>query len=148
MPEQDLWETNAIHYEIFKSECNYWIKRYGLVGWELHFDHDVADQNRATCVTYGPGRMCALTLGTEWHGLEPTPERVAKTAYHEICELLLADLVEAATDRKFDPENIEAKTHAIIRVLENAHWPESRPKKFALDIPANLKRTKKSPGFF
>jgi hypothetical protein len=119
-----VWETNESHYEIFKSECNYWIERYGLIGWEIHFDHSIIDKSRASCVSYGPGRMVALTLGTEWHGLEPTPESIGKTAYHEVCELLLADLVEAATNRKFDADDLEAKTHAIIRTLENVHWPE------------------------
>lgn len=120
----EAWETNESHFEIFKLECIYWLNRYGLLGWEIHFDHSIIEKNRASCVTYGPGRMCALTLGTEWHGLEPTPESIGKSAYHEVCELLLADLVEVATNRKFDPDDIEAKAHAIIRTLENVHWPE------------------------
>ena len=130
MVSKDVWKTNESHFELFKTECVYWLNRYGLIGWEIHFDHDLAKEARATCVSYGPGRMCALTLGTEWHGLEPTPENIGKSAYHEVCELLLADLVEIATNRKFDPEDLEAKTHAVIRTLENVHWHGEREQEY------------------
>jgi hypothetical protein len=120
--EEGVFETDKSHFEIFQKEASYWLNKYGLIGWEIHFAHEENEDARASCTTWGSGRICALTLATKWEGIIPTPKAIAFVAYHEVCELLLADLVETATDRKFDPENVVAKTHAIIRTLENVHW--------------------------
>jgi hypothetical protein len=138
--EEGVWETDADQFEVFRQEASYWLREYGLLGWEIHFIHEERENARASCTTYGAGRICLFTLATTWTAIEPTYESIAESAFHEVWELLLADLVEATQARKYDAEEVEAKTHAIIRTMENVHWKgEERVAKFV----KQLKKKKK-----
>ena len=46
MSDKPLKTTKA-HFKIFKAECERWIKRLGLVSWEVCYTHERLDGYRA-----------------------------------------------------------------------------------------------------
>ena len=57
--------TTAEHFEWFKNEANYWLKRFGLYGWQVRFLHEDNDNTRdcRACIAYKmESRLAVITL--------------------------------------------------------------------------------------
>lgn len=117
------YKTSPRHFEIFKKECLKWIEIFGLKDWECHFSHDTWDDcNRANLRANITGRIVSINLNPNWENMEINNHEVRKTAYHEICELLLVRLGWLARERTVAEAEVEEEAHAIIRRLENAFF--------------------------
>lgn len=128
------YKTTKKHFKLFKKECRYWLDRFDLGSWQVCFEHiDYPDMpSRAWHATKWKGRTSTIGLSHNWKADrgdtyeldKPTKKKVALSAFHEACELLLvrlrinADIDACPTTRD---ENDEI-THAIIRRLEKAVW--------------------------
>ena len=108
------------HFDIFKKEAEKWINKFGLLDWEVSFRHEMSEKNRATCAYDYTGKIASLVLSTKWENFEPTTKNIKKTAFHEICELLLGEIGCLAEDRGWDKLEMDRSRHAVIRRLENA----------------------------
>ena len=139
------YKTTKKHFKFFKKECRYWLDRFDLGSWQVCFEHaNYPDMpSRAWHATKWKGRTSTLGLAVDWkqdHGDtyeldKPTKKKIALSAFHETCELLLVRLhINANIDAKpsIIDENDEV-THAIIRRLEKAVWePYWKEKRNAL----------------
>jgi len=117
-------ETTAEHFAAFKDECQRWIKYFGLTEWEVVFAHeDVDDHTRADITTTQSARIAKIRLSKNWSNNPDgilCEQTVRKSAFHEVCELLLSEINLIASCRfGYDEIDLEAAKHAIIRRLEN-----------------------------
>lgn len=112
--------TTEEHFKAFQEEALRWIEFFGLKGWQVDFRHADLEKNRAD-ISYGLGsRIAAITLSTNWSHDPVTEEKVRRSAFHEVCELLLGRLSIFAKER-FNVEEfqIDEEVHALIRTFEN-----------------------------
>lgn len=110
-------------FDAFQSEAKKWIKLFGLVDWEIQFDfNDEFPDNRATCCYSDPGtRSAALVLTRSWD-CKPDRAEIRMCAFHEVVELLFAQMRAAVSVRGVDPNLVDQEVHRIIRILENTVW--------------------------
>ena len=119
-------QTTAEHFAIFKEECQRNIEQFGLLDWCVDFAHKrLADDERALCCFHNAGKVVTITLSTEWdETYEPNDYVVRRAAFHEACELLLAEAHSVALNhseltitQRYNA--ISTALHAVIRRLEN-----------------------------
>ncbi len=123
MPKEKVYKTNKRHYNLFCNEVRKFIDIFGLVGWEVNFEHKrYLSTELAVCITDQQGRTCTISLSPTWVGLKPTDLEVRKSAFHEVCELLLSRLNTFAKDRFVQESQIDEESHNIIRILERVLW--------------------------
>ncbi len=112
-------KTSKKDYELFKKECRKWRDILGLMNWEICWVHDKIDEtSRAEIVADPTSRIAVITLNTEWSTDIVTDNLIKRTAFHEIMELLLAQL--GLFGNYYISEGlVEEEIHKIIRTLEN-----------------------------
>lgn len=120
----DNYTTTPEHFALFKHEAQWFIDLFGLWDWRVEFRHELQEGDLAACEhNTGCGKVATLTLSTDWGDHNPTPEQMRKTAFHEVCHLLLADALGAACFMDLSPQqrfmHLDRAHHAIIRRLEN-----------------------------
>ena len=116
-------ETTNAHFKKFKKNVEKWIKHFGLLNWEVgchHQDEDEDSENDLAYTTFViDNRRADIFLTNEWC-TDITDRELDKTAFHEVCEVLLLSLRGIATRRmNVSAENIEGAIHDIIRTLES-----------------------------
>ena len=104
---------------IFTSEAQKWIRKFGLLDWEIHYGYDDDNDCRASCTANKEGMIAMLYLSRAWNTYKPKQEEIRKMAFHEVCELLMSKFRLAAEQRYTTDNELETERHAIIRVLEN-----------------------------
>lgn len=112
-------------FEVYKEEVHKWIGRLGLSEWDYRIKQteiDEEDEDYLSWVTYNTStRKASFWLPTTWPPeSDATIENVRGSAIHEVLELLLADLREAATQEKIATNSeVHKYAHAIIHRLTN-----------------------------
>ena len=120
------YKTNKKDFEVFKEECNKWVDYYGLKSWIIDYTHsNKYHNNLATCNTNITNRSCVINLTINWETDQVTDYWVRRWAFHEVCELFLANLRALAFYRHTTEDEIKEEVHAIIRTLENELWEKS-----------------------
>jgi hypothetical protein len=57
-PEERVYKTSKRHFKLFCDEINKFIDIFGLVGWEVYFEHKQYLSNvQAVCITDQQGRF-------------------------------------------------------------------------------------------
>lgn len=114
------------HFEIFKTECQKWIEIFGLKNWQINYVHKKLEDSRASTSFNCVGGIATIFLNTNWDekaSYEFDVNDVRKSAFHEICELLLGRLNNMVEQRYgLHVQDIEEEIHRIIRILENVLW--------------------------
>ena len=122
-------KTTPEHFEIFKAECKKWIEIFGLKNWRIDYIHKKLSSDSRAQTTFN----CVSSIATIFFNTKPdeedeykfTVETVKKTAFHEVCEILLGRLSLMVGQRYALHElDVEEATHQIIRILENVLWKE------------------------
>lgn len=115
-----IYKTTPEDFKIFQEEVAKWQKRFGLLGWQINTRHQNL-RNRAECWTRMQGRLASIVLGKIFQNYDEPPgeKEIRRTAFHEVCELLLARLQTHAEARNTLPGEIEEAKHEIIRILEH-----------------------------
>jgi len=118
--------TTKADFKLFQTECEKWINIFGLYDWEICFRHEeFTEQNRAECYLDLDGRISTIRLNKDWtidndgNVDEVTDLKLRKTAFHEVCEILIAPLSINSRMRFIREGEIESSEHYIIRTLEN-----------------------------
>lgn len=123
-------KTTSSDFKVFKSECDKWIDTFGLKAWSVHYEHkDVGKDTLASCYYDVTNRIATLVLSKGWDDDEVTDYQVRKSAFHEVCELLMANMRTLAEYRYTTRLEIEEEIHAIIRTLENTIYRGGRVEK-------------------
>ncbi len=116
-------KTTAKHFEIFKAECQKWIEIFGLKGWRFVFEHeDGMEDCHANYTVKLQGRVCTIFLSTDWRHEKITEEQLRKSAFHEVCHIVLVRLQIIGESRFIHADEFSEEVHAIIRTLENVLW--------------------------
>ena len=121
--------TQRQAFGAFRDEVMFWQRRLGLMDWQIDVVIDSEDtSNRATTHVNSVGHSAVIILEKTWvegaTAEEADEDRVRRTAFHELCEVLIDDL-ESCAARLSDTERERARVaaHAVIRRLENCLFP-------------------------
>jgi len=115
-------KTTNKDFQLFKSECEKWLKRFELGGWKVYFTHQAHSQDTfATCYSNTLGRNATIYFTDEWDDeiRKLTPEAVKETAKHEMIHLLLARLSDNGRARYVVIDEIDEAEEELVRKLEN-----------------------------
>jgi len=110
------------HFAIFKGEAEYWLDRFSLRNWEVYYgripDNDTGDAF-ANCTTDQISRNACLRLALYCHltGEYDFPRDIHAAAFHEVCEVLLAELHKVSS---LNRGLTDSTIHNVIRRLEHA----------------------------
>ena len=120
--------TTEKDFNLFKKESMRWVGIFGLINWEIIFNKDPAEHNLAECTTIQSAKIATLSLQEDWSDCDQKKDTytIKKTAFHEVCELLLSKFNALAHDRHCRAEEIEEERHNIIKVLENVLFDGSQ----------------------
>lgn len=113
-------KTTAKHLALFERECQKWVDKFGLKGWDLCFDHiDTTNTDQNFAIEWNLEGRCA-TLALHKNVSEtPSDNAMKKIAFHVAGHLFLSRLEELATSRFVTQNEIKEEIEAIIRTLEN-----------------------------
>jgi hypothetical protein len=114
--------TTKEDFEKFKKFTMYWVDFFGLRNWEVEFDHKEDDTSMAYTTFNVLNRNVMIVLAMDWGERKVTDEELDKTAFHEVCEVLLLKIRYIADARYIMDEDIGSEIHDVIRVLENVVW--------------------------
>jgi hypothetical protein len=109
-------------FEYYKNTTKFFIKELNLENWEISIELDTEDiENRAWCATQDSDRIALIRLIEKWDYL-PKKEELALIAFHEVCELLLAE-IHNKLSCIFNKNETSRVVHTVIRTLENVLFP-------------------------
>lgn len=117
-----MYALTESDFKLFKLECQKWLSFFGITEWEISYLFESLDGTRAESRVNWRSRQCVFVLTTH----SPKADRfdVQKSAFHEVCELLLTELELLAFDDEIPQEArrdmAESARHAVIRRLENS----------------------------
>ena len=121
--------TTKKHFKLFKQEGKKWQKRLGLMEWEIMFTHLEEEEeetvgSRGTCFAVADLGSAIINLNTKWPEFDiVTHYQIRKTAFHEMCELLMWPL-RVLLLVYFSDGVVRYKIHSILRRMENAFYEE------------------------
>lgn len=106
------------HFELFKAECQKWIKIFELNGWNITFWHKKLDPEKhwSQCWVNLNGRQINLKLNTVWDN-EVSIDKIKSVAKHECIHALLARFSEIGNARFItDSEIYEAEEELVYKL--------------------------------
>ena len=118
-------------FRIFVDECEYWLEKFNLKSWTMayEFSDDYSEDwenDSLAMLRWNTGaRRATIWLNENWPEDEISCFQIRRSAFHEVFELLLADLVSIARDRFVFEKAIESEIHRIVRTLENVVFPDN-----------------------
>lgn len=115
-------KTTKEHFRKFVEYFDANIKEFGLTEWSVSYFHEELPNHAAMTTAQHEARMAAITLSTDI-GAEPvTHVALRRLAYHEACELMLAEYFDLINRRgTLSSEDLESLTkqlnHKVIHRL-------------------------------
>ena len=107
------------HFNLFKSECEKQLIRFGLHSWQVYFQMKQLNDSFARTQWKYAGRVATITLANDFpKPFESLETQIKQTALHECLELLLASVSSAAEDRTWNRLDFDKEIHGVIRTLE------------------------------
>ena len=103
-------------YQLFIDKVHVFIEAFGLKSWDITFKFGGTDPGDMSDVVFHLGsRICTFSLSTTSR-TKLSDKRISKLAFHEVCELFLADF---RIHMNQSAEIVDQVIHEKIRVLEN-----------------------------
>jgi len=115
-----IYKTTKQHFEIFKKNCQKWINIFGLKEWRVDFRHGTYSEHSYGSIYWDYSGKCATIYLTEEWDEEVDLKQLEKTAFHEVCELLLCVLFDMVDKDKYSYDEKVKEFHTVIRRLENS----------------------------
>ena len=113
-----ITETTNAHFCDFKRAFVDWLRYWGLLDWEVSFFHQKLDEQVGAIEYNFSAKQVSAYFSTEICGCTDIEYDIKLTAFHEVCELLLAQLREMSNDaHSFDV--VDSAIHSIINRLQN-----------------------------
>lgn len=119
MSDEVRRKTTEHDFAVFKAEARKWLDRLGMQSWQVSFEHSEAPGCRGCFDAQLSSRQAVITLASDWEEDQVTLEKVRRTAFHEVFELLLGELSFLASARYAD-DVVDEATHRVVRTMENA----------------------------
>ena len=113
-PENKIKKKNKNIFETFVKE--YQVK-LNIQDYEICIREADLDTARASVVVDIQGRIVGMEVDRDFFKKAGIFD-LKKTAFHECCEILLAE-IDADLSRFYSQDYVDEKRHKIIRVLEN-----------------------------
>ena len=134
-------KTTTADFEVFKTECEYWIRYFGLIEYRVDFYHRELDGVGETNVNTNRSDMVAsISLGICWKNMDVSDFMIRQTAFHEVVELLTweyGDIIWNKTGQEYE----RTAAHRLIRRLENSVFKESYDRRYGnTDTAIDTKR--------
>ncbi len=114
-------KTTPADFKLFCKEAATWLERLGVIDYETTFSHEGLD-SVAGAEFSTQNRWAVIKLGKDWGESLKNKEEVRKSAFHEVCELLLGDLRTLCDTDKVSEDDADREIHRVIRVLENVFF--------------------------
>jgi len=121
--------TSKENFEFFKEEVSYWAGFLGIFQWDFRVFHMRDDDALARVDMDGDGRVVCVTLAKTWERDKISNYSLSKTAFHEVCEVLLFDLNQLASPF-VKKSRVEEAIHKIIRRMENTIFEYEYKRRF------------------
>jgi hypothetical protein len=116
------------HFSTFKQEVLFWVDYFGLKDWDISLQNKDIEENRANCCCNITAHRCVISLNVEYDE-ELNDFQLRKSAFHEVCELLLWRLGNLGIEG-YPHKYVDDETHKIIITLENTVFSGSYKKRF------------------
>lgn len=124
------YEVTQKHFDIFIDECKYWIKFFGLIGWEVNYALVRSLECRAWCGIHNlSDRIVQIGLSSVWD-ISPQNKVLRRAAFHEVIELLTMKFYILAIQRESKVSDVEEENHNLVRILENSVFEQDYTKRF------------------
>ena len=112
-------KTTEKHFKIFVDRCKYWVDKFHLDNWEVHYIHSDECGYRAKSSTNLGGYVANIHLSSKWNGYNSISEEdLDMVAKHEVIHVLLARLSSNAKSRYMCVEDLVESEEEIVRKLE------------------------------
>jgi len=130
------YETSETDFNVFQQESLYWINKFGLTNWEIMFKHNLYDEetDRALCYIEPQSHIATLVLPFLWYSIKPSEYLIRRSAFHEVMEILLAEISILANERFASKDKIETAIHSFIRIMENIVFEGDMNRRCAKEI--------------
>ena len=115
-------ETTAKQFNFFKKEVEKWIKKFGLINWDITIWHseDVSVDAAADCACdFGQHYATVRLQKNIEEGDCFTNKNIKRYAFHEVMHIFLYRIQYLADCRYIDNVEIPEEIHSLIRTLEN-----------------------------
>ena len=117
-------KTTKANFEYYKSECTKWINYFGLVGWDIDYEHSDKNNFDTLYLSYIARdgiehRRCTFGLTVDWDKTKITKNEIAKCAFHEVLHLMFARIEDIGESRYISRSEISEELHNLIAIFEN-----------------------------
>lgn len=116
-------------FSIFQKEVERWLSEFGLRNqWNVLISNEKMDGDVAgRCLWKYSAKIARIILNTELPDGDFDDSAIRRTAFHEVCELLLAEVTYLSKQR-FDimEAEIDRAAHAVIRNLEHVVFNQKK----------------------
>lgn len=112
-------KTTKKDYELFKSECYYWLKRFELNDTRIYFEwKDLGTVSAQTAGNISGNLTFAISTNIE-HFQRTGNEEIRYLAKHEVMHGLLSRFSSLANWRHSGKEELEEEEERLVRKLVN-----------------------------
>lgn len=114
-PKNPVTDEARAAFPLFISE---WQQKLGLMDWRLNVS-DVPSKSYCAEVykCHYDNRVATLRLGTDLGGSRCEPETVEALAVHELCHILLKELIVLCQDSNTPDDVIDSAEHRVINTM-------------------------------
>lgn len=126
-----MTKTEKHDFDTFVNECERWKKELGLIDWEFKYvpsspimDELCEERRYRAWVTFdSEAALAVLHFNTKWReddDISLTDNDIKLSSFHEVCEVLVADLMRLAHSRfGVCEEDLNLVKHKLIHRLED-----------------------------
>ena len=106
-------------FKYYKERTRHWVDYFGLYNWDInvHQDNEEYAEDLAYTMYNVDNKRADIYLVMDWGDTEMTRYDLSKTAFHEVVEVMLAEIRHLAGRRDIRFEEIDGAIHSIIRIL-------------------------------
>ena len=115
-----MFKTNEKNFQYFEKCVKKWQGFFGLTDYRISVRHEkLKMENALASVDFDiTDRWARIILNRNWVE-NPSLHRLERTAMHEMCHLLIAELESLTTQRFIQEDTIRRTYEAIVARLEN-----------------------------
>ena len=117
-------KTTKKQFRLFRKKFVYFCDLLGIKSYSVRITHEEAGECYASMVHNRWTRTAWVTFNRS-PGEKLLDEEISKTAFHEACHLLLADMLGTAKARFASEDALAADEEAIVVSLENAFFKQA-----------------------
>ena len=106
-------------FKYYTERTKHWANHFGLHNWDInvHKDNDEYAEELAYTICHVSNKRADIYLVMDWGITKMTRYELDKVAFHEVLEVMLAEIRHLAGRRDIRFEEIDSAIHSIIRIL-------------------------------